>query len=146
MPTDLKQERDRLLELARRGEDPDARAELLAALQSKWEGLQLTAARALMKRPDPVSTAAVKELLVGIAATQGRFSACSILADALAPHLRGEDIPWVMDLFFGSSRRANRRSMTELFRHLPKGAVLEAIRLRKQVDNVDPRDEKDAIG
>jgi hypothetical protein len=36
--------------------------------------------------------------------------------------------------------------MTALFRHLPKGAVREAIRIRKQVDNVDPRDEKDALG
>jgi hypothetical protein len=145
MAVDLKEECDRLQGLVGQRGSPAAREQLVAGLHSKWEGVQLVAARALLEWGDPASLASVKELLVGVAGKDRRNSATRVLAHALAPHLGEDDMDWVLDLYFGSSLRWNRRWLARLFDQLPEQATVEAIGRRKLVDNVDPRDEKLAL-
>jgi hypothetical protein len=145
MSFDLKIERDRLLHLAATGDSPATRAALVDALHSKWEGIQITAARALANWGDESSLAEIKQVLLETASKDRRQSAIQELADCLSPHICENDMPWVLDLYLSQSKRTNRYSLLGLFRNLPPKQTILAMRRFAQTGNVDPRDEKDLI-
>jgi hypothetical protein len=142
VPIDLHVECERLNHLAHRRRDPEVRAAMFEALHSKWEGVQVTAARILARWDDAQALGAVRDYLVAVAGKERRQSACREVASALAPTMREADMDWVLDLYFGSSRRGNRTMLAILFAGLPRAPTLAAIERRKATYNVDPRDEK----
>ena len=86
-----------------------ARAELLEALHSRFDGLRVLAARALCAWGDAAAIAAVKDAAWGLAGLPNRWGATSAVCQALAPHLTSEaDLDWVFALYGGQAHSRTR--------------------------------------
>src|SRR5688572_9828844 len=108
--------------IERLGDDPpseEARAEVERALESKWEGVQVTAARTLSQWGDRRSVGAIRVLLAQLAKKSARWSAAGAVVDALRPHLSATDIDWVLSLCLKESNRHNRSTLMTLLLGLP---------------------------
>jgi hypothetical protein len=114
----------RLTKLGGRKPDDASRAEVEEALHSKWEGVQVTAARALAMWGDARSLYLVQQLLVEVSQKPARWAAAGALVRALAPHLTSADLPWIVDLFVRVARRDVRFCLVPLFEALePRVAI-----------------------
>jgi hypothetical protein len=107
MPNDLHAICEELRQLGLRPETPAARAKLEEALSSKWEGVQVAAAKALSRWGDPRSVRSLKELLVAVAVKKGRSSTCGAVAKLLYPHMQTSDLDWLIDILIHGSRGRN---------------------------------------
>lgn len=137
---DLREQCDHLLQISSRGRNPASYAELHEAIHSKWEGVQITAARGLARWADDESIDAIKALLHDFSNKSAHWAAASAVAHVLAPLLHEGDIPWVLDLFFESSNCHNRSSLTELFTNLPPKITLQEIQRLADQRGADARD------
>jgi hypothetical protein len=72
MSLDLKTQCEHLAALGTKPPSASARRELEEALHSKWEGVQVTAARVLAAWGDAASLVAVRSLLVEVSAKPAR--------------------------------------------------------------------------
>jgi hypothetical protein len=145
MSIDLKQECERIQRLGKKGQNASARKELVEALHSKWEGIQVTAARALAHWGDSSSLTSIKLVLIELSIKEARWSSAGAIASALAPHLCEDDIEWVLNFYFSQSKRTNRFALTSLFMYLPSKPTITAIKQFQLTSLVDPRDLKSAM-
>jgi hypothetical protein len=146
METDnLKSERARIAKLGDGKPSESARGELESAIQSKWQGVQVAAARALLSWGDARSVSAVKTLLSEHSKTRQSFSSVSTLAFALAPHLQASDLKWVLRLYFHESNPHNRSHLTSLFRALPAKETAAALERCLDAKGYDAKEVRLAI-
>ncbi len=85
------------------------------ALASKWDGVQVEAAKVLSQWGDPSSLDALRDLLISLAAKPRRVSAVAAVQTALSPHLKPSDLNWVIDLFIHRSHASSRWILASLF-------------------------------
>lgn len=73
---------------------------VMAALTSKWEGLQSVAAQTLGKWGDRASVAALRELWLKVQDRKNGWSIRNVVSTALAECVKEEDASWILDLYF----------------------------------------------
>lgn len=103
--------RDHVQALRLAGEQPatdDARAQLEAALHSKWDGLRVTATKALCQWGDAAALEAAKGALQRELARERYAPACWAMGRALERHLKEADFAWTLDLYLNHAHRNNR--------------------------------------
>jgi hypothetical protein len=127
MATDLREECEELTRLASRGQNPAAKTRLLEALNSKWEGVRVTAARSLVRWGDPDSINAVKLALADLANKPSHWASVRPICEALGPALCLDDLEWVLGLYFEKAKKSNRLAMSHLFVAMPRKEALQAI-------------------
>jgi hypothetical protein len=130
MAIDLNAVCSRLDELGRRRPDEKSRAEVEGALSSKWEGVQVTAARALAAWSDERSVSLVRGLLERLSQKKAAWAAVGALANALAPKLKPTDLDWVFELFLRMARRNNRYALIPLFEVFDPNISVPALQAR----------------
>ena len=141
MSLDLKSHCEHLAALGTKPPSASARRELEEGLRSKWEGAQITAARALAAWGDADSLAAVRMVLAEISAKPARWSAVDAITKALVPHVTPDDSTWILDLYFDHCRKENRFTMMPLLEALPVQETFNAIKARGR----KPQQDMDAI-
>lgn len=125
----------RIDQLARRPSCAALRAELYEALDAKWDGVVVHAARALCRWGDAASIARVRATLARLAEKPGRECVVGPIADALLPHLCEDDLDWIIELKFFRAHRGNRWCLRDLPAMLPPDVAMPRI---KSLAN-DPR-------
>jgi hypothetical protein len=133
MAIDLNAVCSRLDELGRRRPDEKSRAEVECALSSKWQGVQVTAARALAAWGDERSLSLVRGLLEKLSQKKAAWAAAGALANALAPKLKPTDLDWVFKLFLRMARRDNRYALIPLFEVFDPHISVPALQARVDV-------------
>lgn len=131
MAIDLNAVCSRLDELGRRRPDEKSRAEVEDALSSKWEGVQVSAARALAAWGDERSLSLVRGLLERLSQKKAAWAAAGALANALAPKLKPTDLDWVFKLFLRMARRDNRYALIPLFEAFDPQISIPALRAKR---------------
>lgn len=109
---------------------PAAREKLEGALSSKWDGVQVAAAKALSQWGDALSLHALRDLLAAVASNPHRRSAVWAVARALRPHLQPSDLDWVIDLFIHRTRPGNRFYLGVLFEAFAPNEVRNRLEAR----------------
>mgnify|MGYP001806936847 CR=1 FL=1 len=97
---DLKAITERLRSFASRRPTPEQRAEVVAALSSKWEGVQATAVRVLAGWGDRDAVGLLSQLLTRSFDRTHGWSLRGVIVHALRPVVTAEDVDWVLDLYF----------------------------------------------
>ncbi len=120
---DLGNETNRLKALGLGPHTPEARGELIAALESKHEGLQVTAGRILADWGGPESLSALQAWLFRCADRPAGWSAFGQAAKALARCFDPTDAPWVLDLYFLHPGSFVAVELLPLLRSLPPEGV-----------------------
>jgi hypothetical protein len=115
VPSDLHAICEELRRIGLRPETPARREKLDQALLSKWDGVQVAAAKALSRWGDARSLRNLKELLADVAGKPVRWSTTDAVARLLTPHLQPSDLDWVIDIFIHRSRAENRFAVARLF-------------------------------
>lgn len=110
---------DRLRKLGERPPSAAGRRELDAALGSKWEGVQVTAARSLAAWGDARAIERVWGVLEELCGKRSRWSATGAVAAALAPHHRAIGVTRVLGLYIERCRSENRFALWHLTDVLP---------------------------
>ena len=139
---DLREECDRIAALGRRKPTAGSRKEIADALGSKWEGLQVTAAKALSAWGDEASIELIRKSLMDFSRKRAHWAAAGAVADALTPHLRPDDIEWVLDLWLKHSNPRNRFALSGLLAALPPKATAAALENRRQRPGHDSKEIK----
>lgn len=98
--------------------------EVEEALQSKYEWIQVCAAKTLGAWGDARSQEKLKTFLTTLSKLRARWGAITAAVDALSPHLSSSDIPWVVNLALRESTPANRHVIFNLFSALPRDELL----------------------
>lgn len=130
MAVDLNAVCSRLDELGRRRPNGKSRAEVEEALSSKWEGVQVSAARTLAAWGDERSLSLVRGLLERLSRRKAAWAAAGALANALAPRLKPTDLDWVFKLFLRMARRDNRYALIPLFEAFEPRISIPALQAR----------------
>jgi HEAT repeat protein len=141
----LRTECERIEKLGRGPASDDAREYVENALQSKWEGVQVTAARALSKWGDERSIQAIRRLVGELAKKSARWSAAGAVVDALRPHLSSTDIDWVLRLCLKESNRHNRSTLMLLLLGLPPHETRAALQRLTDAGGCDPAEIREAL-
>lgn len=115
MATDLHLICEELREVGLHPATRAAREKIAGALSSKWDGVQVAAAKALSQWGDPLSINTLRDLLVAVAAKPNRSSTVHAVTMALYPHMQPSDLDWVLDLFIHRTRPGNRLHVAGLF-------------------------------
>ncbi len=84
---------------------PQDRAIVMAALHSKWEGLQSVAVQTLGSWGDRESVAALREFWLKTQDCKNGWSIRSVISTALAKGVKKEDASWLLDLYFDGHSR-----------------------------------------
>jgi HEAT repeat protein len=134
----------RLSELAANKPNRYSVEEVDSALQSKHEGIQVCAAKTLGAWGDEKSIEKLKNRLEKISKLPARWGAVSAMSKSLAPHLKQNDIDWVLSLYLNSSNPHNRFSLSVLLMSLPKIETLRKLELKLDQGGVDPKDVRNA--
>ena len=141
----LRSECERIEKLGHGPPSEDARAEVQRALQSKWEGVQVTAARALARWGDEKSVRAIRTLMTELAKKSARWSAAGAVVDALSPHLSAADIDWTLTLCLQESNRHNRSTLMLLLLGLPPQETRAALQRMVDAGGCDPAEVRNAL-
>jgi hypothetical protein len=123
---DLQAACKRIAELGNSKPTEAARKEVESAPQSKWEGVQVTAARTLSAWGDRNSLDLIRELLAQLSRKPAHWASAGALANSLAPHLGESDIQWVIDTC-SRAKPKNRFSLVVMFFRLPPKPTLAAL-------------------
>jgi hypothetical protein len=140
----LRTECERIEKLGHGAASDEARAEIEKAFESKLEGVQVTAARALSQWGDQRSVAAIRVLLARLAKKSARWSAAGAVVDALRPHLTATDIAWVLSLCLKESNRHNRSTLMLLLLGLPPQETRVALQRLVNAGGCDPAEVRNA--
>src|ERR1700689_1142728 len=143
--TELQAHCERLKQLGTRRASEASRRELLEGLSSKWEGVQVVAARALVSWGDAESLDSVRRKLMEISGKPARWSAAGAIAHALSVHISEEDVDWVVNLCLRHASPRNRFVLFPLFRALPKPAALAALKRCEGAPGFDPGEVRNAV-
>jgi len=145
MPCDLRVICEELRQIGMQEESPVGGEKLNEALLSKWDGVRVSAAKALARWGDARSVRDLKELLTDVAADPRRVSMTGAVASLLTPHLQHQDLDWAIDLFVDRSRRRNRPFVGWLFRAFPPNEVRDRLKAQKLHGGTAERDVKAQI-
>ena len=104
------------------------RAALELALDSKWDGVRVTAAKALCRWGDEESIVAVKAAMAVLARKPLRWANVGALASALAPHLGPQDAGWAVQLLSEDAHVDNVLCLRPLFDHLREADVMPLLK------------------
>ena len=141
----LKIESARIAKLGDAVPSESARVELESAIQSKWQGLQVSAARSFLAWGDGQSVSAVKALLSELSKSRQNFSSVSTVAIALSSHLQAADLKWVLQLYFRESNPHNRSHLLPLFHRLPANDAAAALERCLDTKGYDAKEVRMAI-
>jgi hypothetical protein len=122
------------------GREPSAatRRELEQALGSKWEGVQVTAARSLAAWGDAKSLDKVSTYLGELCLKPARWSAIGAVAEALVPHAASLGVTWIIELYLDRCRDQNRFSLWPLTDALPYEACAAFLERRLRARRTQP--------
>ncbi|MEW8035810.1 MAG: hypothetical protein AB2817_07030 [Candidatus Thiodiazotropha sp.] len=141
---ELDKVKKRLSELAVRKPNAGFVEEVDAALESKHEGIQVCAAKTLGAWGDEKSIEKLKSGIEKLAKLPARWGAVSAMSKSLAPHLKQNDIDWVLSLYLNNSNPHNRFSLSALLMALPKVEAMRKLELKLNRGGVDPKDVRNA--
>jgi hypothetical protein len=120
------------------------RAEVAAALNSKWEGLVATAVRCLCGWGDARSLEELRRWLFSSRAKKDGGSLMSVICESLAKSYRPEDVDWILDYYFGHVEgRSEHTFRRDLARVLPATQVEQ--RIMKETRNPDTNVRRKAL-
>jgi hypothetical protein len=137
---------EELRQLGLRPETLAARKKLEEALSSKWDGVQVAAAKSLSRWGDPRSVHSLKELLVAVAGKPGRQSTTHGVVKSLCPHLQPSDLDWLIDVFINRSRADNRLWIGGLFEAFAPNEVRRRLAAKRLHDGKAAEAVHGAIG
>ncbi len=134
-PGDLHERCAHLDSLARSRPNRNARAEVEAALHSKWEGLQVHAGRALAAWGDRESVDALRNWLC---TSLGKPAGWSVTGEAVACLQRcciADDASWILYIYFHASDRLARHSVLPLLDVVPVPVLEARIRIESEASD-----------
>lgn len=129
---------EELRALASRRPHPQDRAIVMAALHSKWEGLQSVAVQTLGSWGDRESVAALREFWLQAQDRKNGSSIRSVISTALAKCVTKEDAVWLLDLYFDGHSRWDL-NLAPAVCQLPVAAVRGRIVQESHSDNTSRR-------
>jgi hypothetical protein len=145
MSLDFQATAKRLAELAETSPTPEGRKEVSEVALSKWEGLQVAAARTLCTWGDEDSLRTVRELLERLSQDRQRHSSILAVGRALSRSLKLQDLDWVLALYFEKANPHNRIWLSQLLVATPREPTLKALEARIDVRGYDQTEVRDAI-
>ena len=114
-PTDpIRSQSSHILSLGTQRPTPAARAEVMAATHSKWEGVQAVAINVLGRSGDQESTVALRAFLSESFDREHGWAIRGVAVRLLVSLLTPEDAAWVLDLYFDLPDRLSKREILRL--------------------------------
>jgi HEAT repeat protein len=136
---DLRKTCERLKQLGRRKPTIEARREVEEALRSKWEGMQSAALHALGDWGDRRSVDLLREWLQEAFQRKYGWGIRGVAVKALARCVREEDVPWVLETYFGLRGVLRKHELLWLVMALPVPRARDRLLLEAQSSNRDNR-------
>src|SRR5688500_14610262 len=96
---DLRAVTDRLRSLGSKRPTPESRAEVVAALSGKWEGVQAVAVEVLAGWGDRDCVEHLRQFLTGCFEREYGWAIRGVAARALRPVVTEADVGWVLNLY-----------------------------------------------
>lgn len=124
---DLRQTSERLRQLGARRPTPEARAEVVAALSNKWEGIQSVAAGVLGRWGDRESVEQLRQFLVRCFDREYGWGIRKAVVGALMPVVTEADVDWVLDLYFRLEGWLPKHELLWLVAALPPRAARDRL-------------------
>lgn len=124
---DLRAISENLRALTGRRPTPAQRAEVIAALSSKWEGVQATAAQVLASWGGRDSVEQLREFLTGCFSREAGWAIRGVVVRALRPIVTEEDVGWVLDLYFSLEGWLPKHELLWLVMGLPPAAARDRL-------------------
>lgn len=124
---DLREITARLRQLGAKRPTPKARAEVVAALASKWEGVQAVAAEALGQWGDRECVELLRQFLVSCFDHKAGWTIRGVVIRALCPVITEEDVNWVLDLYFSLQGLLAKHELLGLVTALPSQSARERL-------------------
>jgi HEAT repeat protein len=124
---DLRAVTERLRSLGAKRPTPESRAEAVAALSSKWEGVQAVAAEVLAGWGDRECVGHLRQFLTRCFEREHGWAIRGVVARALRPVVTAEDVGWVLDLYFGLQGWLPKHELLWLVTALPPAAARERL-------------------
>jgi hypothetical protein len=112
-----------LADLARSRPNRPGRAMAISCLDSKWEGVQVHAGRALGAWGDAESVAALRSWVERCLQKEAGWSVLGEAAACMASHVSPQHVQWALDLYFGEDDRVKRHSLLALLEHVPRSTL-----------------------
>jgi hypothetical protein len=134
---DLKSESLRLRQYTSRPPDDVARREIMAALASKFEGIQAVAAEVLASWRDAPSKAELKRWFLQTLERPSGWAIRSVAVRELSRLLDADDASWVLELYFGTMHHLLQHELSTLAAALPLNPAKSMIDERAR--DQDPR-------
>ncbi len=116
---DLRAVTERLRSLGIQRPTPAARAEVVSALSSKWEGVQAVATRVLAAWGDRDCVDQLRQFLTRCFEREHGWAIRGVVIRALRPIVTAEDVGWVLDLYFGLQGWLPKHELLWLITALP---------------------------
>jgi hypothetical protein len=127
MTADLREWCGRLERLAQTRPTPESRRHVDEALQSKWEGVQVWAVRVLAAWGDRQCIDAIRRWLeIKLSKARG-WSSRGEAVKALCQCYEADDVPWLLDLYFGTTDRVLGHEFLPFIEALPEDTVRRRI-------------------
>ncbi len=124
---DLRAICERLRLMANRRPNPEQRAEVIAALSSKWEGVQASAVRVLGSWGNRDSVERLREFLIRCFDREAAWGIRGVIVQALRPIVTADDVGWVLDLYFSLPGVMPKHELLWLVTGLPPAAARERL-------------------
>jgi HEAT repeat protein len=138
-PDHLRRIAERLRGLAHRRPSAEERAEVEGYLFDKWQGLQAVAARTLGTWGDAAAVRALRDLLLRSYAHEHWWTIRGVAAEALGACVGEEDVPWVLDHFFGVAGNHRKHELLPLVSRLPVAAARARLEAELRAGTPDNR-------
>jgi HEAT repeat protein len=120
---DLNQQTAHLRGMATLKATPERRKEIIAALDSKWDGVQAVAVQVLGAWGGEHSKDAIKRFLVDAFQREAGWGIRGVAIKAVGPLLDRADVDWVLDLYFGLPSIVTKHEVFRLVLKLPAEAA-----------------------
>lgn len=124
---DLREVTSRLRQLEAKRPLPEYRAEVAAALSSKWEGVQAVAAEVLGRWGDRESVESLRRFLLGSFDREAGWAIRGVVIRALRPNVTAEDVGWILDLYFSLEGWLFKHELLLLVTALPAAEARERL-------------------
>jgi HEAT repeat protein len=123
---------ERLRSLGAKRPTPEARSEVVAALSSKWEGVQAVAAEVLAGWGDRECVGHLRQFLIRCFEREYGWAIRGVVVRALRRVVSEEDAGWVLDLYFSPPGLLPKHELLWLVAALPlaaaRGRLVAALR------------------
>jgi hypothetical protein len=144
MDVKINEQCDRLKSLLHTKPNDLVREEVEHALHSKWEGVQVCAARVLATWGDRQSIQALRDWLQSSLDRKSGWAVRGQAIRLLCQCYQSDDIHWLLDLYFEEENRLRRHEFLPLIISLPEPVVRRRI-LLESLSEIDRRREASRI-